>query len=661
MVCAMHYASRLLHNIAIIICTCIFLSTSTTAQHLRNKEQLSKTTITQYIATMSDNGGDRSTEIDEEEQTEEVDAEAMEVIRQSLRGTTLEIGDRGDVNGIFANARSFVKLSKGNDTVQEVLLYLYEDSCRDYKTLCVLVNGLGNLEGLRVLTILSMHVRRGYVHSDEEDDDVVDDDEVESLYQQAFASAFGRVRLPIELRLVGSYGWGRLYFKLAAIRGVSNIRSFRSFENAVSWEDADTLMAALASLPSLDHVTLGSFCRYYEEGNLPPVEEWLGLTNLLKSPSLRSIEFSKFKFTSSASRALLSAFEEGSSVTCLLFTNCNLVLEDDVDDNPQAATIVQALQRNSSVKCLSLVGNDFDGQFSDGITIALLINTTLVDLTLRVPSQEGGRWLQPLFVAMRINTTLKSLDVNEFHLTDDLVCGALRNALADNSVLESLALYSPDSLDDRSVISWCKTLPFIRDSATLKSLKISFDEDEFDSDEDEFDSDGDEFDSYEDRFDSPVANLSFNSVAMLKGNTTLECLDIKSDGISPDAYFAALESLQPSSTLKTLRLSPIIASMGEAEMNQVVSLVRKNYSLAVLDEGVSANDETGELGILLRLNQAGRRYLIEDAASITKGVEVLISVGDDIGCLFYHLLENPTLCDIEHQYNTKSGTGLFLS
>jgi hypothetical protein len=32
-------------------------------------------------------------------------------------------------------------------------------------------------------------------------------------------------------------------------------------------------------------------------------------------------------------------------------------------------------------------------------------------------------------------------------------------------------------------------------------------------------------------------------------------------------------------------------------------------------------------------------------------------VSDDLGCLFYHLLENPTLCDIEHQYDAKAGTG----
>ncbi len=115
--------------------------------------------------------------------------------------------------------------------------------------------------------------------------------------------------------------------------------------------------------------------------------------------------------------------------------------------------------------------------------------------------------------------------------------------------------------------------------------------------------------------------------------------------------------------MKTLRLSPVLASitLGVEEMNQLVSLVKTNCSLAILDEGVSVHDRTGEFGTLLRLNQAGRRYLIEDKASIVKGVEVLIGVSDDVGCLFYHLLENPTLCDIEHQYITRSGTGVYLN
>jgi hypothetical protein len=137
---------------------------------------------------------------------------------------------------------------------------------------------------------------------------------------------------------------------------------------------------------------------------------------------------------------------------------------------------------------------------------------------------------------------------------------------------------------------------------------------------------------------------------MLEDNTSLECLDIRSRrGLSLNNYFSALESLQTNTTLKTFRLYPNLASFGDAEMKRLISLAKKNYGLESLDEGLSAQDKTGELGTLLRLNRAGRRYLIQDASSIAQGVEVLVAVRDDIGCLFYHLLESPLLCGIEHR------------
>jgi hypothetical protein len=40
-----------------------------------------------------------------------------------------------------------------------------------------------------------------------------------------------------------------------------------------------------------------------------------------------------------------------------------------------------------------------------------------------------------------------------------------------------------------------------------------------------------------------------------------------------------------------------------------------------------------------------RRYLVQDGSSISKGVDVLIGVSNDINSVFLHLLENPRLCD----------------
>jgi hypothetical protein len=53
----------------------------------------------------------------------------------------------------------------------------------------------------------------------------------------------------------------------------------------------------------------------------------------------------------------------------------------------------------------------------------------------------------------------------------------------------------------------------------------------------------------------------------------------------------------------------------------------------------------GTVKAILRLNAAGRRYLIKDGSSISKGVDVLSVVSDEIDCVFLHLLENPSLCD----------------
>jgi hypothetical protein len=556
----------------------------------------------------------------------------MEAIRQALLETTLEI----DVNELFAE--HFVKLSQGNDTVEEVVLKLNEDLHRDYKILGLLEEGFGNLRALRILTISFLSYEAPYTPPRDQGGNCLDEASMReteiSLYWQAVTGILRRVPNKIELRLDGDYSDVVNYTNFAmAIRYVPTIRTFYSGD-AFPWNSGNTIMFALASLPSLKNVTLAFDFDYARI----VMGMFRGLKKLLKSPSLRSIELSKVPFMSCVSQALFAAFREGSFVTDLRFTHCFFGPQYFGEHAGIINALVQALQRSKSVKTLYFAGNDFHELFCEGISSVLLVNTTLEDLTLRNKGTDvGGRWLQALFAAMRINSSLKSLDVDKFRLTDELVCGALRDALASNSVLESLTLHFPVSLNDASLISWRKILPFIQDNATLKSLTISLTSGHL--------------------VDSHTATFCIDTVTMLEGNTALECLVITSDGISLCSYFAALACLQPNTSLKTLRLSVLVdSSMAREEMNQVVSVVKKNYSLAVLDKGVSACDKTGELGTLLRLNQVGRRYLINDAASIAKGVEVLIGVSDDIGCLFYHLSENPTLCDIEHQYITKTGS-----
>jgi hypothetical protein len=78
--------------------------------------------------------------------------------------------------------------------------------------------------------------------------------------------------------------------------------------------------------------------------------------------------------------------------------------------------------------------------------------------------------------------------------------------------------------------------------------------------------------------------------------------------------------------------------------NQLVSILMKNYGLERLVPDIRCADDRTDKAIL-SLNRAGRQYLVEDGSSISKGVDVLSAVSDDINCVFLHLLENPGLCN----------------
>jgi hypothetical protein len=73
-------------------------------------------------------------------------------------------------------------------------------------------------------------------------------------------------------------------------------------------------------------------------------------------------------------------------------------------------------------------------------------------------------------------------------------------------------------------------------------------------------------------------------------------------------------------------------------------LLKTNYGLESLP-GINFMNQERYLDAILRLNRAGRRYLIEDGSSISRGVEVLSGVMYETNCVFLHLLENPGLCD----------------
>jgi hypothetical protein len=182
------------------------------------------------------------------------------------------------------------------------------------------------------------------------------------------------------------------------------------------------------------------------------------------------------------------------------------------------------------------------------------------------------------------------------------------------------AWYSPVSTDDNSDL-WCRALSFLRTNKALKSLMVSLDHRVT---------------------ESRVAAFRTDIAAMLQENSSLVNLSILCwDTIQAEEYVALVIAFRLNKTLKSLRFRKSTIQLTDDEDKQMAVFVKKNYAL----ERLRDIDLVGDVGAILRLNKAGRRYLVQDGSSISKGVEVLSAVSNEINCVFLHLLENPRLCD----------------
>jgi hypothetical protein len=132
-------------------------------------------------------------------------------------------------------------------------------------------------------------------------------------------------------------------------------------------------------------------------------------------------------------------------------------------------------------------------------------------------------------------------------------------------------------------------------------------------------------------------------------NPTLEILELIPSGshvTEPAFHIAVVEALQLNKTLKTLHICYYTPKLTDDEVKHLTSVVKKNYGLESLPFLDSSDVRMGDLRSILRLNGAGRGYLLGGRGSVvSKGVDVLSGVSDDLNCIFLHLLENSPLCN----------------
>jgi hypothetical protein len=204
--------------------------------------------------------------------------------------------------------------------------------------------------------------------------------------------------------------------------------------------------------------------------------------------------------------------------------------------------------------------------------------------------------------------------------------------------LEELTLERILPSDGDGAVSARNALSFLRTNSTLKSLTLSF---------------------VPNQRKSYALAFRLEAVKMLE-NTFLVSLTIREFSGSTnkvEEFLALISALQLNTTLKTLGFNSCCFGnirFTADEVSQLGSILMKNYGLERLVPDIPCAD-FGTVKAILRLNAAGRRYLIKDGSSISRGVDVLSAVSDEIDCVFLHLLENPSLCD-RRAVDTTTGT-----
>jgi hypothetical protein len=552
-------------------------------------------------------------ESDDEEEYEE----AGRSIQTGLNSEILHLAKKNEF--LLQNIDSIVELSRGNTIVKEVELYPFDGNAENYEFWDKVGQIVGNLTKLEMLSI----VFHPYIEEDDDSDHDDDDPDWEIL-----ARILPYLRRKVELSS-STENYDATVEEIAglarAIHGHPMISAFSSemrltLVNLASW------CYALATLPSLESVVFSLREHHYELAHLEPFAK-VALTELLRVPSLRFFLFYGFTFTNTLCHATANAIEAGLSIVDITFDNrCEFPCGG-------RAIIANALKKNASVTNVKFL-DDCDEPLCSTLAAVLLSNATLQNLTVHNSTRDSGRWFSSIFLSLGMNTSLKSLTVKIRDKFGDELCAAITSGLAKNTALEFLSLHGILTSDDDGAISARNALSFLRTNSTLKSLTVSFVQ---------------AFNEVEEH--SYFSPFRMEAMKMMEENSCLESLIVTTGyNIKFEELLALVSVLKRNTTLKYLGFQSTIENFSchlwstEDEFNQLASILIKNYGLERLVPDVYCEDaETVEA--ILRLNGAGRRYLIKDGSSISKGVEVLSAVSDDINCLFLHLLENPGLCN----------------
>ena len=297
---------------------------------------------------------------------------------------------------------------------------------------------------------------------------------------------------------------------------------------------------------------------------------------------------------------------------------------------PSLSTLYLALRVNTSLTSLDLSENSIgDGGGASSLTEALRVNTSLTSLHLSCNS-IGDEGASSLSKALRVNTSLTSLDLSQNSIGDE-GASSLSKALRVNTSLTSLDL-SQNSIGDEGASSLSEAL---RVNTSLTSLHLSWN------------SIGAEgacslSEALRVNISLTSLNLYNNSIGdegasslseTLRVNTSLTSLDLSLNSIRAKGASFLSEALRVNTSLTSLHLSK--NSIGVEGASSLSEALRVNTSLTSLnlrftsigDEGASSLSEALRVNTsLTSLNLRSTSIGDEGASYLSEALRVNTSL-----------------------------------
>jgi hypothetical protein len=374
-------------------------------------------------------------------------------IREDLRGRCIIVLDMSyDFSGMLAQVNSFVALSQGNNTIGYVKLFPFYDV--HHYELWVwdkVGQGVGNLKSLQRLTI------------------GVDGPDWEIL-----ARILPHIQNKIELHIVSMRTEGTEDKMRTFARAIQGYPTIESVTADFSFESAASLCSALSTLPNLESVLLTQQRLNMGRGEVPTFRAPESITEFLRAPSLRIVEFRRSCFTSSLCQATAMALRQGSSITSLVLSQCSFA-------EGGSEQIASALKENTTLTTFNISSpapytGSIHQAFYDAMAVSLVSNSTLQDLEIRYTgaSDIASDFVSTLLLALGMNKTLRKLHVSVFGSVGRSLIAALREGLGKNSTLEILELHVGHDVEPSFLIAVVEALQLNKTLKTLNALHFRF-------------------------------------------------------------------------------------------------------------------------------------------------------------------------------------------